>query len=669
MNKKILEEENQYFSKIKKVVCDVIRQNEKTINSIDKENKELRQFMLENIELDMELGDIDVTNIVNSERMRVGVNIEQDLRKKNQALEKVKDSPFFAKIGVSDENTSENYYIGLQNITKNQKLYVVDWRAPICSLYYHSLLGKAEYSVFTETEQKITVNLNLKRQFEIENNKIKAYYDADDKVNDKLLINILSQNTNPYMKNIVRSIQSEQNTVIRKKLNKDIIVQGVAGSGKTSIAMHRIAYLLYDNSTILNKENILFITPNKLFAEYISKLLPELGEENVNTYTFFEAISFLKALPKNSETKAQLTEQIISGSKIRKDEYEQKFSSEYAKKLKKHIANILSKKFVAKIIEPVIPLMEDVLNKIYYTGTSPYKIFERMNIMINRLCSYYGMKKTQTKKIRAKILRSYKDLINADEIYYSFMKKQKLNPNKELCDNFSTQIFLNLCLFPYETDNTIKHIVVDEMQDYDMLSYEILKTVYPSASFSILGDENQSLIVDNFKKQDLQSIFEESEVINLNISYRSTKNIMDFANKVLGINESANNLRTGKPVRFLEFNDNNLANHIKAELNATSHLQKIAVLCSSKKEAMLISQKLGLPVFVDDAASQIFDEKVIVSTTYLCKGLEFDKVIIILTNSLETAFERKTLYVALTRALHEAVIYCNNTVALANFKK
>ena len=249
------------------------------------------------------------------------------------------------------------------------------------------------------------------------------------------------------------------------------------------------------------------------------------------------------------------------------------------------------------------------------------------------------------------------------------MKKQKLNPNKELFDNFSTQIFLNLCLFPYETDNTIKHIVVDEMQDYDMLSYEILKTIYPSASFSILGDENQSLIVDNFKKQDLQSIFEESEVINLNISYRSTKNIMDFANKVLGINESANNLRTGKPVRFLEFNDNNLVNHIKSELNATSHSQKIAVLCSSKKEALLISQKLGLPVFVDDAASQIFDEKVIVSTTYLCKGLEFDKVIIILTNSLETAFERKTLYVALTRALHEAVIYCNNTVALAKFKK
>ena len=189
--KKILEEENKYFEEVKRITQDVIDENAQRIEQIEEENHELRVYMLDNIELDRELGDVDTSAVVLGERMRINAEVEADCIRQNQKLEKVKRSPFFGKIAIQDYEV-ENFYIGLQNIKYGTSLYVVDWRAPICSLYYYSKLGPANY---TANGKNITTNLTLKRQFEIEDGKITNFFDADEKVNDKLLLNILSQKT------------------------------------------------------------------------------------------------------------------------------------------------------------------------------------------------------------------------------------------------------------------------------------------------------------------------------------------------------------------------------------------------------------------------------------------------------------------------------------------
>ena len=285
------------------------------------------------------------------------------LNNENYRYGKVKYSPYFAKINLIENNEELCYYIGTKHIADGEKLSVIDWRTPICSLFYNSNLGETSYIA---PSGEIFVNLKGKRQFKIENAKLINFYDIDKNYCDEMLRESLGQSSSPYMKNIVSTLQSEQDKIIREDVHTSVVVNGVAGSGKSSIGMHRIAYLLYRDRENLSNENVLIISPNKLFTEYISHLLPELGEENVTTKNIitifnenFEGIGYTKE--KNS-----MVEDIISGNTFRHEECKQKYKYDFFEKLDAYLKDynsiekinrdlvILKKQFLLRLLNNFI---------------------------------------------------------------------------------------------------------------------------------------------------------------------------------------------------------------------------------------------------------------------------------------------------------------------------
>ena len=652
--KKILEEENKYFDDVKKVTQNIIDENNERIEQIEQENHSLRLYMLDNIELDNDSGDIDQSAVVLGERMRINSEVQAECIRQNQKLEKVKHSPFFGKIAIQ-EDTDENYYIGLQNIKQGTNLYVVDWRAPICSLYYYSNLGKAHYTV---NAKEIATNLTLKRQFEIENGQIIAYFDADEKVNDKLLLNILSQKTSAYMQNIVKSIQTEQNSVIRQNLQQNLVVQGVAGSGKTSIAMHRIAYLLYDNKN-LSSENIIFISPNKLFTKYVSKLLPELGEDNVPSFTMFELFNSMHKINLPIETRTQMLENFLINP-VRKKQFSGKFCNEYLEKINNFLTNLLSKENIEKIFAPVIPLTDETIEKIFYVGKTPYLVRNRFETIMQRLCDYYALKKTRSDRLKARLVTNFKRFFDPKVLYESFMQAEQFDNSENYYDNFATKFMFEISINGFNPDTYTKHIVVDEMQDYDMLSYQLLKTLYPKATFTILGDQNQNLLVESNSLTSIVNLFNAKQ-INLEISYRSTKNIMDYANNILGIKASQGPLRQGENVEIISYQSvADLAKKINSEINfSIKNKEKTAIIVFDKTFIKTLAPYIKKATLFVDENSQILENEIVLTTPFMAKGLEFDKVIIVQDKAFDysSPLAKKTLYVSLTRALHKAIIY------------
>ncbi|HBD64660.1 MAG TPA: helicase, partial [Clostridiales bacterium] len=266
--------------------------------------------------------------------------------KKIFVLEKMLDSPYFARIDFKfdDEDEFEKIYIGISSLTddKSGEMYVYDWRAPISSIFYRFGTGKAFYDA---PSGKITGEVGLKRQYEIKKGILKYFFDADIQITDEFLRKLLSQNSSTKMKTIVETIQSEQDIIIRDMETDLLMVQGVAGSGKTSVALHRVAYLMYRGLTNrLSPENILIVSPNTLFEQYISNVLPELGESNIKSVTF-EDIAEIILDYNRFQSKNLLMEQLLSSSStenqdIRKSSMAFKSSTTFITILKRFIADI-----------------------------------------------------------------------------------------------------------------------------------------------------------------------------------------------------------------------------------------------------------------------------------------------------------------------------------------
>ena len=275
MNKKILDYEQKNIKKVQNIIDSNIKV---LLSKISNSNESIQQALeyINSNKLDS-IEKRDMFSLINNKH-----EIVSTLTRSKDFLIRIKPKPFFAKIVFSEDGCQEEtYYVGLKNIKNNNNEVVIDWRVPVASLLYFSSLGKTSYDA---PIGKINVNLLLKRQFRLIPDKIVSYIDTDTKIDDNFLQDILSQNTTYYMHNIVQSIQEEQNSIIRRLPQQSVIIDGIAGSGKTSIAMHRISYILYCDKGKTTSKNVLVVSPNKLFSSYISELLPELGEENVTNF-------------------------------------------------------------------------------------------------------------------------------------------------------------------------------------------------------------------------------------------------------------------------------------------------------------------------------------------------------------------------------------------------
>ena len=624
-------------------------------------------------------------------------------------LEKMIKSPYFARIDFKfdDEDEFEKIYIGRSSLRKNsyQEMYVYDWRSPIASIFYRFMTGEAFYDAPCG---RVTGELNLKRQYEIKNGTLEYFFDSDVQIVDEFLRQLLSQNTTAKMKAIVETIQHEQDVVIRDMENDLLMVQGVAGSGKTSIALHRAAYLMYQGlQTKLSANNIMIISPNSIFEQYISNVLPELGEDNVISSVFEDILS-----------------ELLNGRKIqsRNDFLENLIVNSKYKEISRNSIEFKTSSFFREILDQFlidIPRQWIEFEDVYYEGKCVVsgqilkdKILGRpetpLGIKLEQLEDYileqiFGtgkgrghkeeknlIKQEIQKFIKIDIVELYKILFSNEAYFYSLLQnsnpsqnikniwkytKENLEADSLYYDDAIAIAYLYLKIYGTNKYKNIKQVVIDEAQDYYPLQYEIFNLLFSNAKFTILGDMKQTLA----KKEDI-SFYEQiqkilnkkkSSLIMLDKSFRCTNEILNFSLKFIEQSSQIKSFnRNGdSPKVYIADNSEIFIDEIVKEINLCQEkgFQSICLICKTEKNSTYlfnkIKHKLDIQLIKNGSVSDL--QGVFILPVYMSKGLEFDTVLICDADSQNYHDEddKNLLYVACTRALHKLSLFCENEVS------
>lgn len=625
-------------------------------------------------------------------------------------LEKIMQSPYFARIDFrfGGENGYQKIYIGRASLMDEDsyEMAIYDWRAPIASVFYRFATGQAFYDA---PDGRVTGEVGLKRQYEIENGKLAYFFDADVQIIDAFLRKLLSQNTSAGMKAIVETIQKEQDIVIRDIESDVMMVQGVAGSGKTSIALHRAAYLMYQGlASKLSTNNILIISPNALFKQYISKVLPELGEDNVVSMLFEEMVA-----------------QIVENEHLQsRNEYIENLltPSPYRDTLKKSIAFKTSRSFMAildRFIED-LPLKWIVFNDVYYNGkriAGKEELKDRL--LSGRKATPLGMRlkqledfilgllqDTQKKRIgkseqnmvisdiraftELDIENLYRTLISDKAYFYSLAEgltlpdctedillftEENLSARALYYDDAIVLAYLHLKINGINAFKDIKQVVIDEAQDYYPLHYEICNLLFPSAQYTILGDINQTL-----EKQEDLPMYEQiacilnkkkASFVTMDKSYRCTNEILNYSSQFIDRNMEIKSFnREGDAPRVCAApNPAVYSELIVSEVQACLEkgYKSIGLITKTEKNAgslfARLKDKIDVRLITSRSATDLHG--VLIIPVYMSKGLEFDAVIIcdVDKGHYDTEDDKKLLYIACTRALHRLSLFCEGEMS------
>ena len=633
-------------------------------------------------------------------------NLTEIYLEKIRLMEKSLNKPYFARLDFKRDGESdiEELYIGKVGIIdeKNNNI-IIDWRAPVSSMYYDSNIGDASYKA---PEGTCTGKLLLKRQYEIENKQLKSYQDVDTVSNDELLKPYLEASVDNRLKNIVSTIQHEQNRIIREPVNKNLIIQGVAGSGKTTVALHRIAYLVYNNRENIKTEQYLIIGPNKFFVNYISGVLPDLDVEDVKQLTYDELCS--EILQENITLidedikllKSIKNEKELTYQKIKVSMQFKKALDKYIKEIKESIIpiygvrinekEIISNEFIKQIYNSFEELDEydNIKTRLMRTNLFFEKYIDE-NIEQYREYSEKELKKALKNyfnKLIQKIPKIYQNFLsNLDkylEISEDIKEEVKINiinlKNKKFeFEDLSSLIYLKAKINGIDEYGKYKQIVIDEAQDYGEFTFFSLKFILKNAAFSIFGDLAQSIYqyrsIENWESVLNNTFRYQGEIQYLLKSYRTTTEIMDSANnitKYIKLNTAKPVIRHGKKVSFIKYKEKNeqisLIKRI-LEQYKTQNYKTIAIICKNEEEAQELYIKLEMNDIKNITLNDTeYNGGICIITSYLAKGLEFDGVII--SNSGEEEYnsnkiiDMKLLYVAMTRPLHELTILYKNDI-------
>ena len=633
-------------------------------------------------------------------------NLTEIYLEKIRLMEKSLNKPYFARLDFKRDGESdiEELYIGKVGVIdeKNNNI-IIDWRAPVSSMYYDSNIGDASYKA---PEGICTGKLLLKRQYEIENKQLKSYQDVDTVSNDELLKPYLEASVDNRLKNIVSTIQHEQNRIIREPVNKNLIIQGVAGSGKTTVALHRIAYLVYNNRENIKPEQYLIIGPNKFFVNYISGVLPDLDVEDVKQLTYDELCS--EILQENITLidedvkllKSIKNEKELTYQKIKVSMQFKKALDKYIKEIKESIIpiygvrinekEIISNEFIKQIYNSFEELDEydNIKTRLMRTNLFFEKYIDE-NIEQYREYSEKELKKvlkTYFNKLIPKIPKIYQNFLsNLDkylEISEDIKEQVKINiinlKNKKFeFEDLSSLIYLKAKINGIDEYGKYKQIVIDEAQDYGEFTFFSLKFILKNAAFSIFGDLAQSIYqyrsIENWESVLNNTFRNQGDIQYLLKSYRTTTEIMDSANnitKYIKLNTAKPVIRHGKKLSFIKYKEKNeqisLIKRI-LEQYKTQNYKTIAIICKNEEEAQELYIKLEMNDIKNITLNDTeYNGGICIITSYLAKGLEFDGVII--SNSGEEEYDSnkmidmKLLYVAMTRPLHELTILYKNDI-------
>jgi len=628
--------------------------------------------------------------------------------------------PYFARIDFcfEGEEIPEQIYIGKTSLTgeKAVEIYVYDWRSPIASVFYRFMTEEAFYDA---PAGRITGRVELKRQYEIRDSRLLYFFDTDRSINDEILKQLLSKNTSPKMKTIVETIQKEQDIVIRNLESDLLMIQGVAGSGKTSIALHRAAYLMYQGlQSRLAANNILILSPNSTFEQYISEVLPELGEENAVSMVFEDILRSLlgekvmwKAAPGQEESGNGQTG--VGRIQTQREFLENAVANgAWGDYMKKSMRYKTSEAFLGLLdrFAEQIPLRQMAFQDVYHEGNRIAEKEELRRRAMQRpetplavrleqltarvLEDAFGNRKGAGEE-KARVLEEIQRFtrLNLYELYKSFWSdetnfqgadSQGVEELEEIrsgtlenlegdClyfDDAVPVLYLYLKLHGCNDYRNIRQVIIDEAQDYYPLQFEILRILFPNARYTVLGDINQTL-----SKQEDGSFYEQvrrilkkkkSSLVTLNKSFRCTNEILQFSLQFIQEKpqiESFNRSGEAVEVRAFRTRRDYLAGILKEMENCKEKgYGTICLLCKTEEGCQRLFRELGsraeLRMAGDDGVEGL--KGCFILPSYMAKGLEFDAVLICDGDSdtYQTGDDRKLLYIECTRALHRLSLFC-----------
>lgn len=680
-------------------------------------------------------------------------NVLQAQVKKLEDIKKIKNKPYFARMDFRENGKeTENFYIGKISLLDHKTAYpiIVDWRAPIANLYYEGKIGEAEYECLGE---KIKGEISLKRQYIIENQELLKYVDINVTGNDELLQNALEEKADDRLKNIVATIQDEQNKIIRADINSPLIVQGVAGSGKTTIALHRIAYLIYNYEKEFRPEEFMIIAPTKFFLNYISNILPDLGVNDVRQCTFedfaYDIIGKKMKISDNNEKLVMIVNKefdkinngnidvMIKESKFKAsinfkkiiDEYLTTVEDNYIPKndfvfydeviMKYNDIDYLFK-HTYKMYNFTMRINEIEKNLVAALNKKSEKIIERIKAERSKkieglvgeervnLYEEYDKSIKLLEKNGKKIAREYlnqipkkdcinyykefidKYLVSSNEVL-SYLKENTLNnlsKNEISFEDLAPLMYIQIRIFGIKEKCKIKHVVIDEAQDYGEFQFDVLKTIINSNSMTILGDIAQGVHfyrgIENWKRfMDVEFNNVKTVYKTLKKTYRTTKEIMDVANYVISqLPEYEKEfIVMGEPVidrknsidieKFVDKSDfvnkinNRLEEHLKQGYKSIAIIGKDMEECKNIEKEI---RKIRSDVKLIKSKDSEYNSGISIVPSYLAKGLEFDCVIISNANCdkyMNNSLDIKLLYVTITRAMSKLDIFYSNKLAMS----
>lgn len=705
---KELSEEKVYLNNTIKKINDLLKSYGVSSEKQDKDIIQHRKFLWDNRN---ELDEIEINE--NCGQVAINEKLHSNKISRIRTLEKQLSNPYFARLDFrEDGEDTESFYIGLSTVEDEDSfdIFVFDWRSPVANMFYDFEVGPAYYDA---PVRRIEGHIEFTRQYNIRNGEIVFMHNSNESLCDEALTSMLSGNATDKMKNIVASIQKEQNDIIRSDDSKILFIQGAAGSGKTSIALHRSAYLLYKHRKNLSADNILIFSPNEVFAEYISDVLPELGESNIRQTTF--ELYSKRFLPSNYlyESKNDHLDYIYSNHtdknefKLRTKSMEYKNTIDFMNTLNKFIVDIpklitnitpitiegvqiVSKKSVEQTI---FERFKDIpfLNRIEVIKQSLFSQVENkyLSSKDNSHFDYVEDKKTFYDYCKAQVNLQVDAMINtldSVEIYkllWSNVEKYTnidlkstkeltlnyLNNNEVKFEDITPIIYIRSSLEGFRSYGNMKHVLVDECQDYSPLFYEIIKKSFPNASLTIMGDLNQRIDKhSNVKsRNNITDVFNDVKTVVLTKSYRSTANITNFTKDILDTHEPIEAVeRMGENPTIYMVNEN-LTLKISEKINEMKNkgYKSIAVICKNKENSENLYSCLkeinnDINLITSDKCE--FKIGVNVISSYIAKGLEFDAVIIADGESYLSIEDKHLFYTACTRALHELHIYTNTSL-------
>lgn len=673
----------EYLQYVLKCLNDRLAQADAAILEGEKEIEDMHEYYWENY---TEMDQYGYEDYDNQQALFRQMNANEEQFRLRKRFKKMQDSPFFGRVDFryDGDEEAETFYIGIGNLSESAGSLplVYDWRAPVSGLFYDYDKGPASYEAPSGIfEGEVT----SKWQYKIRKGKMLYEFESDVKIDDEILGAELGSNGEVQLKNIVRTIQKEQNEIIRNTKDRIMVIQGAAGSGKTSVALHRIAYLLYHDRENLKSSNVLILSPNGVFADYISHILPELGEENIREMSFdLFAYRELKDIVGDCEDRYDQIEHTVLNPKIQ-DICREKQSPEFVSKLDGFVLRLEDELMNFRDVEyRGCTLSEKEIIDLFYFKFLDVPLLSRMHSVAEYFIDQVETLRDRdlSDEEREEVMECFRSMYETRDCYvlYSrFLEKEGYRPlphcqiekRRLRYEDVYPVLYLKYTLYQCRNHHGIKHVVVDEMQDYSWIQYLLIHKMFP-CRMTILGDKAQTM---EDETQDvlkfLPKIFgKDIRKIVMNRSYRNTMEVAQYANHLTGIEDMELFERHGEPVDERTFlsTEEALESVLEKWLNRREEFETEALIFLTEREAehaFLYIEK-RLKEIAPEAENQLcymnrdsqsFKKGLTVTTFYLAKGLEFDQVFGIFEEDRESGLQCQAKYITATRALHELHMY------------